>query len=168
MPTTATPTATPTEVEVPASIQSPRRRSPRSNGTAVFPRCRGEGPGNRPPRTSVQRPASHQQFRAPVIEILTALGETSTAAIALFPDLSETRTNVGEHSSAVGERLTSIGELRVDFIPRFTDGVESPTARGETFTDAGQKLIDRGSPFAEVGERMNAVASPPFPGGAQW
>ncbi len=111
---------------------------------------------------SSRRPASIERLRASVLESFSALGETSTAVIALFPDVSDTRTNVGESATAVGESPAALGERHADVIPRFTNGTESSSDIGETLTDAGQKLFDRAFPFAEVGKKKNAVASPPF------
>jgi hypothetical protein len=95
--------------------------------------------------------------------MFAVLGAPSTAIIALFPDVSETRTHVGEHSSPVCERLTPLCERRADVISRFTDGVEDHSDFGESFTDFGQKLADRGSLFVSAGQNVNAVASAPFP-----
>jgi hypothetical protein len=112
---------------------------------------------------SVQPPAWHKRFRASVIEMFPALGETFTAVVALRPDVPEARPHVPESATAVGGRLSALGERRAGVISRFTDGVESSGGLGETIAHARQKLIERASPFADVGKKKNGVASPPSP-----
>jgi len=93
-------------------------------------------------------------------------GEVVTAGIVVLAEAAETPAKVIECTAFSAQR-------GVDFIVRITHGAVTSSAIGETFTDVGHELTDagqdfirRGSPFTEVAEEKNSLASRPLSGGA--